>query len=407
MSVSHAADIEAVCGISVVPRILETVLRLTGMGYAAVTRISDLHWVACSVRDEIGFGAPVGTELPTEETLCNEIRLTGEPIVVPSAGGDYRHGAHPALGRYGMASYIAMPILLPDGRFFGTLLALDRVPRPLDRPELQEMFRIFAELIGFHLQAGERLAASEAQLADERHTGGLREQFLAVVGHDLRSPLSALGAGIELLARKPGRPDSDEILEQMQGSVERMAALIGDVLDFARGRLGGGLVLERRTVALAPLLQQAVAEHRAAHPGQRIELDCDCVPTVDCDPRRLAQLLGNLLGNALTHGASDAPVRVACRQDGAMLALSVANRGDPIPEAARPLLFHPFVRGRAGRQQGLGLGLYIAAEIARAHGGTLEVESGQDRTVFTLHLPLAGPPLPLSENRFAVGNEVH
>ena len=179
------------------------------------------------------------------------------------------------------------------------------------------MFKMFADLIGFHLDAADRLAASEAALLDEREAAELREQFIAVLGHDLRNPLAAVAAGVTLLGKPQPRGARRLILGQMQGSVDRMAKLIDNMLDFARGRLGGGLPLQRRLVDIDPVLQQVVAELAGSHPEprDRARTARPARPAL-CDPDRIAQLLSNLVGNALTHGAPDVPVEVRCATDG-------------------------------------------------------------------------------------------
>jgi signal transduction histidine kinase len=131
-----------------------------------------------------------------------------------------------------------------------------------------------------------------------------------------------------------------------------------------------------------------VDELRSAHPERDILAELPPLPPLHCDPDRIAQLLSNLVANALLHGAPDAPVRVRASVDG-VFELSVANEGEPIPVAMQQELFQPFFRANVRRrQQGLGLGLYIAAEIARAHGGRLGVESGPAETRFTFTMPL-------------------
>jgi signal transduction histidine kinase len=162
------------------------------------------------------------------------------------------------------------------------------------------------------------------------------------------------------------------------------------VLDFARGRLGGGLELDRDTAGpLGPTLEQVVAELRASWPDRVIETEFTLRGPVRCDRGRVARLLSNLLANALAHGAAEGPVRVRASADGDEFELSVANAGDPIPPATLERLFQPFFRAsdRPGRR-GLGLGLHIAAEIARAHGGTLGVASTPAETRFTFRMPL-------------------
>jgi sigma-B regulation protein RsbU (phosphoserine phosphatase) len=140
---------------------------------------------------------------------------------------------------------------------------------------------------------------------------------------------------------------------------------------------------------LAPVLNQIVAELRASWPDREIETDFALADPVDCDRTRIAQLFSNLLGNAITHGAADRPIRVRASTDGSRFELWVSNAGDPIPAAALDRLFRPFTRGAVRpNQQGLGLGLYIAYEIARAHKGTLDVVSSAEETRFTFRMPL-------------------
>jgi signal transduction histidine kinase len=371
--------------------ILEVVCRTTGMGFAAVARVTEDRWVACAVRDEIQFGLQPGGELKVETTICDQIRGSGLPVVIDHVAGDEAFCRHPTPAMYGFQSYISMPIVLADGSFFGTLCAIDPRPARLNNPETIGMFKLFAELIGFHLNAGERLAASEATLLDERKTSELREQFIAVLGHDLRNPLASINAGARMLLKEPLTPKGSTLVGLIQSSIGRMAELIDNVLDFAHGRLGGGLTLERDAhVSLGEVLEQVVDELRTAWPERRIETQLAMTKTVSCDRARMAQLLSNLVANALTHGASGEPILVrASTQDGTF-ELSVANQGDPIPSSTLERLFQPFFRVAARpSQQGLGLGLYIASEIARAHGGSLDVTSDQQETRFTFRMPLA------------------
>jgi signal transduction histidine kinase len=385
-----AADVAAVQGIAATPIILEVVCRTTGMGFAAVARVTSERWVACAVRDEIAFGLEPGGELELETTICNEIRQSGQAVVIDHVAQDAAFCAHPTPAMYGFQSYISVPIVMPGGRFFGTLCAIDRKPAVLDTPATIGMFRLFADLIAFHLDAHERLAASAADLGGERRNAELREQFIAVLGHDLRNPLASIGAGVQLLQRTPLDAKAVQIARMMEASVARMAGLISNVLDFARGRLGGGFAIERSTDPIEPALLQVVAELRASHPERDIEIAFAMCEPVECDGPRVAQLFSNLLANALTHGSPNAPVTARAATLGNAFELSVTNAGDPIPAAIRNRLFQPFERiaGRAP-QQGLGLGLYIASEIARAHGGAIEVDSTQERTVFTFRMPLA------------------
>jgi len=390
MARSFQEDIAAVGRIEAVPTILDVVCRTTGMGFAAVARVTEDRWIACSVKDDIAFGLKPGGELKVETTICHEIRQSGLPVIINHVAEDPAYCGHHTPAMYGLQSYISMPIMLPDGSFFGTLCAIDPRPARLNTPEIIGMFKLFAELIAFHLDALDRLASSEATLKSERQDAVLREQFIAVLGHDLRNPLAAIGAGATLLLQTPLDAKALKTVGLMQRSVLRMSGLIDNVLDFARGRLGGGLSLKRLADApLEPVLEQVVAELSAGAPDRRIETAFALSRPVPCDHGRIAQLFSNLLGNALTHGAPDEPIRTgaATRPEG--FELWVANAGAPIEPDAMDRLFQPFFRGEIRPSlQGLGLGLYIASEIAAAHGGTLTASSTATETRFTLRIPL-------------------
>ncbi|WP_298873153.1 PAS domain-containing sensor histidine kinase [uncultured Bradyrhizobium sp.] len=229
-------------------------------------------------------------------------------------------------------------------------------------------------------------------LANERETAELREQFIAVLGHDLRNPLAAISAGARILQRSGNLQNEKElrVLDMINSTVTRMSDLIDNILDFARGRLGGGITLHRAIRPLEPVLEQVVDELRTASPQRVIETRFEIADPVNCDHTRIGQLASNLIGNALTHGARDMPVRVGAKTNGNEFEFWVANAGEPIPDSAMEKLFEPFFRGdvRASRQ-GLGLGLHIASQIAQAHGGRIDVTSSPEETRFAFSMPLA------------------
>lgn len=382
-------DVDVIARIDVVPAILEVICRTTGMGFAAVARVTDTDWVACAVRDEINFGLAPGGELKVETTICSEIRDSGQAVIIDHVAGDEVFCGHPTPEMYGFQSYVSVPILRKDGSFFGTLCAIDPKPANLKAKQTLGMFKLYAELISFHLETQERLDISEAALLDERRTAELREQFIAVLGHDLRNPLASIGSGANLLAKADLNERERKILRLVQGSVLRMTGLVENLLDLAGARFGGGLQVSKDTrQPLAPMLQQIIDEARVNWPERQIEASIDVPDPIACDATKIGQLLSNLLGNALTHGA-DAPVLVHARADGDMLALSVTNQGDPIPKDVAARLFEPFFRAASGSsEKGLGLGLYIASEIAKAHGGALTVTSSPEATRFRFTMPL-------------------
>lgn len=375
-------DLDVIAGIASVPTILDVVCRTTGMGFAAIARVTEDRWVACGVRDEIGFGLPAGGELKIETTICNEIRDHREIVVIDNVAEDPVYCAHHTPATYGLQSYISIPIILKDGRFFGTLCAIDPKPNKVSSPAVLGTFKLFAELIAFHIYAHQELAAGRATLAGEVLNSETREQFIAVLGHDLRNPLASVEAGLRLQDRTDDIPKIRNLTAMMRASVGRMSGLIDDVLDFARGRLGGGLALERQVSGdLEEALTQVITELRIAHPDRKIVAELNISGDVMCDNARIAQMLSNLVGNAIAHGAGDKPVVVRAHRAPDYFELTVSNAGDPIPPAVLGDLFKPFVRASSRpSQQGLGLGLYICAEIAKAHGGTLDVRSTSEET---------------------------
>jgi|SRR6187399_130041 signal transduction histidine kinase len=382
-------DIRAVQDISSVSTMLDVICRITGMGFAAIARVTTGRWVACCVRDDISFGVKPGDELELETTICGEIQHHRQSVIIDEVARDDTYCGHPAPTRYGFQSYISMPIELPDGEFFGTLCAIDPRPARVNTPEIVGTFKLFTELIAFHLDANRRLAVSEAALTHERETAGLREQFIAVLGHDLRNPLASISSAAYVLEKVPLPDPAKKMVGIMRKSVRRMANLIDDVLDFARGRLGGGLSLTlSEDQPLTPALEQVIAELRMSFPDRVIETDFTHKECLKCDRMRISQLLSNLVANALTYSYPGTPVRARTRIHDGAFELSVSNQGEPIPPQAMARLFAPYERGAVRpSQQGLGLGLYIASEIARAHGGTLTVSSTVEETRFTLKMP--------------------
>jgi signal transduction histidine kinase len=213
-------------------------------------------------------------------------------------------------------------------------------------------------------------------------------QAFAVLGHDLRNPLAAIGAGARLL--RLGKLDEREraISETIGRSVRHMTALIDDISDASRSRLVDGMPLRLKYDGLEASLRHAVEELRLAHPHREIELAMSITRPIATDPVYMARMLSNLVKNALTYGSQSTPVVVSVSDDDGLV-LSVSNQGPVIPRELHARLFAPFTRGNVrDEQRGLGLGLYIVAEIARAHGGTVELKSDESETRFTFRMPI-------------------
>ena len=231
------------------------------------------------------------------------------------------------------------------------------------------------EWIGMMTDISDRILIEEA-----------RERFIGILGHDLRNPLGAIVASAELLEHAGLQGMFARAVERIERSSHRMNAMIGDVLDFARGRLGGGIPIERKPCDLGRIVGEQADEMKQAFPGRAIRCEADGDLTGEWDGDRVEQLLSNLIGNSVQHGAD--PITLVARDAGDAVVVTVHNGGPPIPPATLPRLFEPFQQGTPGASDGLGLGLYIASEITRAHGGSIGVRSSEEEgTTVTVTLP--------------------
>jgi signal transduction histidine kinase len=392
MADSFASDISTIERMKCVPTILEVVCRTTGLGFAAVARVTQDRWIACAVRDEISFGLQPGGELEVASTLCNEIRAHREPIVIEHVAEDPRYCDHHTPRRYGFQSYISFPIYRPDGELFGTLCAIDPKPALLKTPATLGMFELFAQLICRNMDLQDRAEESERALQAEREHSQLRERFIGVLGHDIRNPLAAIISAAHVLPKLSSTPAATQMTRIIQRSASRIRELVETMLDLARGRQGGGIKASPRPADDLPdRLQQVIQEMQAAAPSHTILGDIRIGSVVVCDSHRIEQLLSNLISNGLTHGAQAGTIEVRASADEHNFELSVTNRGRAIPADRLSTIFKPFESGAVGANaNGLGLGLYICNEIAHAHHGTLSVASTDERTCFTLRIPRDG-----------------
>jgi PAS domain S-box-containing protein len=237
-------------------------------------------------------------------------------------------------------------------------------------------------------------ALGRAAVEDERRklqaANEFEQRLLGIVSHDLRNPLASVRLGLETLRRRGIGEEHLRTIERMERSTERMQAIISGLLDVTRIRLGQGLPLTPEPVSLEAVVTR-VLEGMPEDQAHRVQREADdSHPTGMWDPERLAQAIGNLVGNALQHGDPDrgVTVRVGVREGRAVVA--VHNHGAPIPAEAVPGLFEPFQRGlHPGALDGsIGLGLYIVRQVALGHGGEVRVRStAEEGTTFVLELP--------------------
>ncbi len=244
------------------------------------------------------------------------------------------------------------------------------------------------------------ISVQKQQEAEARQLADFERQILGIVSHDLRNPLSVIRISASMLLARAGLDErQSKSLTRIISASDRATRLIRDLLDFSQARLGGGIPVERKRMDLFELVRGVVEEHAASHPERELALEQEGEGVGEWDGDRLAQVLGNLVGNALQHGAPGTPVGVRCQGLPGEVLLEVRNEGEPIEPSVLPTLFEPFRRGRhAGSGAGsVGLGLFITRQLVLAHGGGITVTSSPEgETRFTVRLPRRAPTPPPS-----------
>ena len=281
----------------------------------------------------------------------------------------------------GITAFAGLPLLLGD-------MLVGVVGLYCRRPPHDETLELLRQLTGSIALGVKRLRA-ESEL---RARADFEKHLLGIVSHDLRNPLNAILLSATTLASSEGLDAlAAKIVLRIQSSADRAARMISDLLDFTQARLGGGIRITRRPVDLHEIIRGVLDEIEAAHPGRAIRTRLDGNGHGEWDSDRIAQVVQNVVTNALKYSPQDTVVQLVTATERGWVSFSVHNRGAPIPAERMPSLFEPLLRGtaevdRTGRS--IGLGLYIVKQIAEAHGGRVLVRSNESEgTIFTILLP--------------------
>ncbi|MFT3913826.1 MAG: HAMP domain-containing sensor histidine kinase [Anaeromyxobacteraceae bacterium] len=354
-------------------------LRALSVALAEAVPDSDGALVALETggRLRVAAGAGVAPDGPAPPIAAHALRR-GRLVRGRPAGAPFTRSARSAA---------AAPLRLSRGA-----VVLAMAGRHGPGPEAEALLRVAA--------AQADLAALEARLAravpDRSAPAGDDERrravdfILGVVGHDLRNPLGAISMSAALLHGRGGLEGwQARAVDRVRSSAGRMGRIIADLLSYTRARLGAGLPVQRREARLDAIVRKVADELEAQSPDRRFELTLEGDPAGAWDPDRLEQLASNLLANAVEHGEPGQPVRVAVRGAEDRVELEVRNAGELPPKVAAQL-FEPFSRppdAESKKASGLGLGLFIAREIARAHGGDVTGRAAEGEVVMTVRLP--------------------
>jgi len=344
-----------------------------------------------------------GSIVRVNATFCHWVGYEREELLgrrlqeLLTIGGRIFHQTHlaPLMQMQGSVSEVKLDIVRRDGTHVPMVLNARRHDLPAGiRSELalflaHDRDTYERELLVSRKRLEELVAQAHEHQDEARNRARFAEEMVGIVSHDLRNPLSTIQMGTHVLTRGETRPHQLGILGRMLRASERSHRLIADLLDFTQARLGKGISVHPKTLSLHATIGDVVEELGQGFEGRVLLHEKHGEGESVADADRVAQLVGNLVANAMAYGRKDAPVTVRSRIEPDRFEVSVHNFGPPIPEEQQADLFQPLVRGTDdGAVRSVGLGLYIVSEIAKAHGGDVTVRStADDGTTFQATFP--------------------
>lgn len=348
--------------------------------------------------DEVPVGLLVtdasGTIACVNATLCNWSGYSADELVgrkklqdLFTVGGRIFHQTHwmPILQVQGSISEVKFDLRRGDG---GQLTVMLNAVRKRSGEAVYDVVSItvaeernkYERQLVLERKRSEELAQKQLREAEDRAL--FAEQMVGIVSHDLRNPLAAITMGAATIGRDAtlGARHA-KVLDNINRSAHRARRLIDELLDFTLIRVGHGLRVAHKPAKLHELVGQLVEELKLAFPHNPIRHSADGEGGCKVDPDRIAQLLGNLVANAVTYGQPGGPITVTTSGGGGECVLTVHNLGEPIPEAMLERVFEPLIRGGTPDQstRSVGLGLFIVKAIAQAHGGSVSVTSSREQ----------------------------
>jgi len=407
-------DIDKIAQIDIVPTMLDVISRTTGMGFIAIARVTEDRWITCSARDDVKFGLKPGDELQIKTTICNEIRDSGKAVIIDHVAEDPYFSLHHTPAMYGFQSYISVPIINKDGTFFGTLCAIDPEPRGVSSPEVSGMFKLFADLISFHLDAINQAALLEEKVAER--TKQLRENYSElekmnkelqayayISSHDLQEPLRK----IQMLTSMIDYTEFDKLSDQgkdyfrrIQQSAARMQTLINDLLVYSRA-VNSEKKLE--AVDLGALVAEVTADFAEEINEKNASVIIGDMRNARLIPFQFRQLIGNLMSNSLKFSHADIAPEIQInsgQQIGSALHpelqpddqywhFSFSDNGVGFDPQYSEKIFEMFQSAHDRPEYaGTGLGLAIVRKIVDNHNGVITASSALNSGArFEIYLP--------------------
>lgn len=402
-------DIENVQKIPIVPTILEVVCKTTGMGFAAIARVTQERWIACSVEDEIQFGLLPGGELRIETTICDEIREHRELVIIEHVDADATYCNHPTAKMYGFQSYISIPIVLKNGEFFGTLCAIDPRPAELNNPKTIGMFNLFADLISFHLQSIDLIDRSNNAVKDLSRqltdTKDENRQYQHISNHNLQEPLRKIRMFSNMLVKAAEQNNIKKVKElalKVDSGAQRFSMMIKDLSDFSELNLKDSsfeIVDLNKIIADVCIQLNAQIQEKSAVVNVK-----ELLPAIHALPIQMEQLFYHLISNAIKFSRRNTiPVieiyykelsptshKALAGTETKYVEISVKDNGIGIERSQLEKIFDIFSKLPYDHvPYGGGIGLAYCRKIIRNHGGIITAQSEFNKgTIFSITLPV-------------------
>lgn len=409
--ISLFADIQKIKQIPIVSTMLEVICRSTGMGFAAIARVTQDRWIACSVRDEILFGLEEGGELQLETTICNQIRNTGEAVIIDHVDASDKYCNHHTPRLYGFQSYISVPIILKNGDFFGTLCAIDPKPALLNNVKTIGMFNLFADLISFHLhgldlidRSGVAVVQLNRQLTDSKDEN---RQYQFISDHNLQEPLRKIRMFSSMLVDATENNDTDKAKQlalKVNSTTQKFSMMIKDLSDYSDLN---DTDVSFETVDLSKVITDVCKQLDPELKAKNASVSIEQLPVVDAIPTQMEQLFYHLINNAIRFSKEDIPPVIQINslppsEDPISLYAPVNNElkfvevrlqdnGIGIEESQLEKIFDIFTKFSYDQalERG-GIGLSYCRKIVRNHNGSIRAQSEPGNgTTFSITLPIS------------------
>ena len=411
-------DIINIENISIVPNLLNVICQTTGMGFAAIARVTEDRWITCSVQDNVLFGLKPGDELKIKTTICDEIRQNPKPVIIDNVSEDKDYHDHHTPAMYKLQSYISVPIMRQDGSFFGTLCAIDPKPNRLKEFKVREMFNLFAELISFHLSAIEQTLASKKVLEEKTHLlektqvekneaerlnsdfkkklieknlslekmNSELEAFNYISSHDLQEPLRK----IQLFTDTIEREEVDNLSEKgktafhkIKTSAYRMQNLINDLLIYSKTKFDDR---KFEVKDLNNIARDVIEDLSDEFENKNVVFDIQELGKLSVIEFQFRQLLYNLISNSLKFASPDRNLIITVSAEitnGQLDKLSpftkyykitISDNGIGFDQLYNERIFGLFQALHTKPLKSTGIGLTIVKRIVENHNGFIKAE---------------------------------